>query len=340
MAKVQTVCGTMDSNELGVTLMHEHLFFDRSLLWQEPVGSQKTFAHRKVEMNMLGQLRLAPFSNLDNCLLIDEQDAIEEVTHYYNWGGQTIVDVTIDGIGRDPAGLYRISRATGLNIIMGSGFYMHETHPERVECMSIDAIKEEIISDLTVGVGGTGIRAGIIGEIGIGPHMTEREIKVLRGAARAQKATGAVLTIHLPGKNLYGHRVLDIIEAEGGNPYKTILDHMNHNIEDMEYQKSLLKRGAYLEYDMIGIDFLFPEGQAPSDEQNANGIIRLIEDGYIEQLLLSQDVFMKIMLKKYGGWGYSHILENFVPRLKSKGVSQDEIDQLLIRNPQTVFAKS
>src|SRR5690625_2745425 len=196
MKKIQSVRGPIDSVDLGITLMHEHLLFDRSSLWEEPAVSNKKFAERKIEMNMLGKLRLAPFSNQDNCLLNDEDDAISEAKHFYNYHGKTIVDVTNEGIGRDPKALYRISQATNLNIVMGSGFYVHETHPKRVESMSIDEIKEEIIRDLTVGVGDTGIRAGIIGEIGIGPNMTNREIKVLRGAARAQKETNDVLTIH------------------------------------------------------------------------------------------------------------------------------------------------
>lgn len=339
MTAIQTVTGIIDSSQLGITLMHEHFIFDRSLLWKEPIGLEKSFAHQKVEMSILGKLRLNPFSNYDNCILNDEETAIKEVRQFYNRGGNSIVDVTIDGIGRNPKALCRISRATGLNIVMGSGFYIHETHPKRVQEFSIEKIKEEIIIDLTVGVHGTDIKSGIIGEIGIGDNMTDREIKVLRGAARAQKETNAVLSIHLPGKNKYGHQVLDIIEQEGGNLNKTILGHMNHLLESFDYQKSLIKRGAFIEFDMIGMDFWFPEGQSPSDEQNAKGIVKLIDKGYIKQILLSQDVFMKIMLKKFGGWGYSHILENFIPRLKEKGVNQDEINQLLVTNPQLVFSK-
>lgn len=337
MAKVQTVTGIIDSSDLGITLMHEHIFNDRSPLWKEPLGPSKVFANKPIVMSMLGRLRIAPYSHKENTILVDEDTAIEEVRDYYINGGNTIVDMTNSGMGRDPAALFRVSKQTGVNIVMPTGFYLHDSHPERVETNSIDELKEEFISDLTEGVDNTRICAGIIGEIGIGPNKTDREIKVLRAAARAQKETNFPLSIHLPGWERYAHDVLDIIEEEGGNVQKTILGHMNPSIEDSQYQDSLAKRGCFLEFDMIGIDYLFPEGQSPSDEDNANGIIRLMNKGYINQLLLSQDVFLKIMLKKYGGWGYSHIIENFVPRLRGMGVSNEEIEQLLVRNPRAVF---
>ncbi|WP_339210707.1 phosphotriesterase-related protein [Aeribacillus sp. FSL K6-8210] len=337
MAFVQTVQGKVDSKDLGITLMHEHLYIDRSHLWEDPNGPTKQFADQPVSMGILGKLRLNPYSNKDNGLMIDEEVAVKEALEFYYAGGKTIVDVTPVGIGRDPRALYRLSRRTGLNIIMGCGYYLENSMPSYVKDWSIEEIENDILSDLEVGIDGTDIKAGIIGEIGISPDMTELEVRVLRAAARAQKKTGHVLTIHLPGWERYGHKVLDIVEKEGGSVHKTILGHMNPSMNDVEYQTSLAKRGAFLEYDMIGMDLLFPEGQSPSDEENAKAIIHLIEKGYGESLLLSQDVFLKICLKTYGGWGYSHILENFVPRLRKMGVSQEEIDTLLIDNPRRVF---
>lgn len=340
MPVIETVQGPISPDDLGITLMHEHLFTDRSRLWVDPIGPEKKFARSPVQMHMLGELRLKPYSNFDNCLLVDIDLAVEEANHFYNLGGSTIVDVTTVGIGRDPKALYEVSRRTNLNIVMGSGFYLHDTIPEHVHKMDVDEIKENIKRDLTVGVDNTSIKAGIIGEIGIGPQMTESEVKVLRAAARAQKETKKTLSIHTPGWERLCHNILDIVEEEGGNLEKTILGHMNPSMEDLDYQLSLAKRGCYIEYDMIGIECMFPEGQSPSDEDNANAIIRLIDQGIIDQLLLSQDVFLKTLLKKYGGFGYSHIIENFVPRLRSKGVSQKEIQQILIQNPKNSLTSS
>ncbi|MCM3568972.1 phosphotriesterase [Neobacillus mesonae] len=339
MVSVQTVQGKIDSKDLGITLMHEHLYIDRSHLWEEPNGPKKYFANQKVSMDILGKLRLDPYGNKDNGLMIDEEVAVKEAKEFYYYGGKTIVDVTPVGIGRDPNALYRLSRRTDLNIIMGCGYYLQNSIPAHVREWSVEEIENDILKDLEVGIDGTDIKAGIIGEIGISPDMTDLEVRVLRAAARAQKKTGHVLTIHLPGWERYGHQVLDIVEKEGGFVHKTVLDHMNPSMDDVEYQTSLADRGAFLEYDMIGIDLLFPEGQSPSDEDNAKAVLNLLEKGYGESLLLSHDVFLKICLKTYGGWGYAHILENFVPRLRKMGVSQQEIDTILIENPRSVFER-
>ncbi|WP_273124180.1 phosphotriesterase family protein [Bacillus weihaiensis] len=339
MKVIQTVQGEMDSKNLGITLMHEHLYIDRSHLWEEPNGPKKSFANQPVTMDVLGKLRLDPYGNKDNGLMVDEETAVREALEFFYAGGQTIVDVTPVGLGRDPFALKRLSRRTGLTIIMGCGYYLENSMPSYIRDWSIEDIENDILSDLEVGVDGTDIKAGIIGEIGISPDMSDLEVKVLRAAARAQKKTGHVLTIHLPGWERYGHEVLDIVEKEGGAIHKTILDHMNPSMEDVEYQTSLAKRGAFLEYDMIGIDFLFPEGQSPSDEDNARAVLNLMEKGYEESLLLSHDVFLKICLKTYGGWGYSHILENFVPRLRNMGVSKAEIEKILKDNPRRVFER-
>ncbi|OLS38269.1 hypothetical protein BTR22_07205 [Alkalihalophilus pseudofirmus] len=337
MALVETVQGKINSNELGITLMHEHLYIDRSHLWEEPNGPSKQFANKPVTLDILGELRLNPYSNKDNCLMVDEEVAIKELKEFYISGGSSVVDVTPVGLGRDPKALYRLSKLTGLNIIMGCGYYLENSMPPYIKEWSIEEIENEILKDLEVGVGDTSIKAGIIGEIGISPDMTDLEVKVLKAASRAQRKTGHVLTIHLPGWERYGHKILDIVEKEGGAVHKTILDHMNPSLDDVSYQTSLADRGAFLEFDMIGIDLLFPEGQSPSDEENAKAIVNLIDKGYGESLLLSHDVFLKILLKTYGGWGYSHILESFVPRLKRMGVSQKEITTLLTDNPRRAF---
>jgi len=182
--------------------------------------------------------------------------------------------------------------------------------------------------------------AGLIGEIGISKDFTAAEEKVLRGAARASRLTGVPLSIHLPGWERLAHRVLDTIEQEGGDLRHTVLCHMNPSLDDGPYQRSLADRGAFLEYDMIGMDYFYADQQAqsPCDEENAAAIRALVDDGYADSLLLSQDVFLKMMLTRYGGFGYGYILKHFVPRLKRHGLDQAAIDRLLIDNPRRVFS--
>jgi phosphotriesterase-related protein len=338
VSEVQTVLGPVPAEDLGVTLMHEHLLVDATPWFKEPEeASKRHLAHHPVSMGMLGALRNDPFLCRDNCQLLDERATVEEASAFRWAGGQTIVDPTCRGIGRDPNALQRISRATGLHVVMGAGYYLEQSHPKYVKGMSVEAVADEIEGDVTEGV--AGVRAGIIGEIGISKEFTPEEEKVLRGAARAQARTGVPLEVHLPGWERHGGRVLDIVGEEGGEIGCTVLCHMNPSGEDLEYQAALTERGAWLEYDMIGMDFYYAdqEAQSPSDEENARALGRLRDAGLLDRVLLSQDVFVKIQLVRYGGTGYAHILEHFVPRLRRHGFAEEEIEQLLVCNPKRAF---
>jgi phosphotriesterase-related protein len=338
---VRTVLGPIPVETMGVTLMHEHIVLDTSSWWKRPCcASEIGFAERPLDISMLGDLRMNPFLNRDNCGLLDVKVAIEELGHFVEFGGRTVVDPTNLGIGRDPSALQRISRRTGLNVVMGAGFYLEPSHPDYVKDMTVDAIGEAIATDCGVSEDNPEVCAGIIGEIGVSKDFTPAEEKVLRGAARASRISGAPLTIHLPGWERLAHRVLDVVESEGADPRHTVLCHMNPSLHDHKYQRSLADRGAFIEYDMIGMDYFYADQQAqsPCDEENALAICKLVEDGYLNSVLMSQDVFLKMMLTRYGGFGYGYILKHFVPRLKRHGMNQATIDHILIENPRRVFS--
>lgn len=118
-----------------------------------------------------------------------------------------------------------------------------------------------------------------------------------------------------------------------------MLCHMNPSFSDKSYQRAIADRGAFLEYDMIGMDYFYADQQAqcPYDEDNARAIRALIDDGYINKILMSQDVFLKMMLTHYGGFGYAYILRHFVPRLHRHGVSPEQVSIMLESNPKRVF---
>jgi phosphotriesterase-related protein len=146
--------------------------------------------------------------------------------------------------------------------------------------------------------------------------------------------------VHLPGWFRLGTALLDIIEEEGGNLRHTVLCHMNPSFTDPDYQTACAARGAFIEYDMIGMDYFYADQQVqcPSDEEVAGAIARLVAAGLGTRLLLSQDVFLKMMLTRYGGFGYAHVLRHFVPRLRRQGVPEAAISAMLIDNPRAVFA--
>jgi phosphotriesterase-related protein len=338
---VMTVTGPLPVDRMGITLMHEHILLDTSSWWKRPCcASEIAIAEQPMSMEIIGELRMNPFLNRDNCFLLDVDLAMGELHKFGDLGGHTVVDPTCFGIGRDPQALSRISRRTRLNIIMGSGYYLEASHPDEVGRMDVDAIAAAIVQDVGGGETQPRIMAGLIGEIGVSKDFTEAERKSLRGAARAAGLTGVPLSIHLPGWERLGHDVLDIVEAEGTDLRHTVLCHMNPSFDDKSYQTSLADRGAFLEYDMIGMDYYYADqsAQSPSDEENARAIRGLVEAGYADQVLLSQDVFLKMMLTKYGGFGYGYILRHFLPRLKRHGLDQPVLDHLMIANPRRVFS--
>jgi len=199
---VQTVLGPIDPSDLGTTLTHEHLICDLSSHFVEPSSAaDKPLAYQPVCLENLYWIRYNVFNNLDNLSLLDERVAIEEAVHYREAGGKAIVDCSSFGLKRNPQALVRIAQATGLNIIMGCGYYVDATLPAEFDDVSEDQIADEIVRDLTEGVGNDGIRAGIIGEIGCSWPWTDRERKSMRAAVSAQRRTGAAMTIH-PGRNL------------------------------------------------------------------------------------------------------------------------------------------
>jgi phosphotriesterase-related protein len=339
--KVMTVAGPIPASALGITLMHEHILNDCRCWWHAPKTPERQYlAEGFVCTEILGELRQDPFVNKHNITLDDEPLAIAELKDFAREGGQTVVEPTCQGIGRDPAALRRISKASGLNIVMGAGYYLGSSHPAKVAGMTIDQIADEIVHEANVGVDGTDVKIGLIGEIGVSSDFTVEEEKSLRAAARAQRRTGLPLMVHLPGWFRLGHKVLDIAEAEGADLRHTVLCHMNASHEDLAYQSELAARGAFIEYDMIGMDFFYADQQVqcPSDEEAARAIVKLVERGHIDRILLSHDVFLKMMLTRYGGNGYAYILRHFLPRLKRHGLDDAQLDILMRDNPRSVFA--
>ncbi len=338
--RAMTVRGPVDTAGLGFTLMHEHILNDCRCWWHRPPEPERLLlAHGRVSAGILGELRMDPFLVLDNCTLDEEGVAISELRQLASAGGVTVVDPTCRGIGRAPDALVRIAKATGLQIIMGSGYYLQTSHPANLASLSADDVADEIVVEARDGVAGTGVRIGLIGEIGVSSEFTAEEKKSLRGAARAQRRTGLPLMVHLPAWFRLGHDVLDVVEAEGAAcaPYRA-LPH-----EPLRRGRRLPDvpgtRGAFIEYDMIGMDYWYADQQVqcPSDEDNARSIGRLVEQGLARHILLSQDVFLKMMLTKYGGFGYAYVLRHFVPRLRRHGISEDTIRLMLVDNPRRVF---
>src|SRR5919205_3066385 len=222
--KAQSVLGPVDAAQLGVTLPHEHLLIASGVMFKDPpAASDKGLAHQPVSLANVGWVRQNFNSSLDNLRLLDEQTAQDEITLFQRAGGQTVVDPTNVSLARDPLALCRIARATGLNIVMGAGYYVAAAHPADMDRRSEESIVDEIVHEITVGVGDTGVRAGLIGEIGNSWPWTENEKKVVRAAVEAQRRTGAPLMIH-PGRDQAAPmQICELIGKQGGDLRRTIM---------------------------------------------------------------------------------------------------------------------
>ena len=339
---VQTVLGPVRPDDLGPTMTHEHLVIDFLCMFDQPSDpGERSKAFEPVTLENLGWVRYNPFKNRDNLQRLDEDTAVSEASLYKEAGGRSIVDATTIGIGRDPEALARIARATGLNVVMGAGYYVDAVHPEGMDDRTELDIANEMIADITRGVGDTGVKAGIVGELGCSWPLTRNERKVLRAGARAQRQTGVAILIH-PGRNETAPlEILDVLAEAGADISRVIMGHLDRTIFDMDTLLELAERGSYLEYDLFGWEvshYPLSDKDMPNDAQRIGFVKRLIEEGYASRILLAHDIFGKHSLAKYGGYGYAHILRNIVPRFREKGVSEEDIHSMLVANPARVLA--
>ena len=182
VGNIQTVSGPISNNDLGITLMHEHILLDQQARERRSLkvrakkdnffskGVPSTFLNdwdkKKLNIDNLSDSMSNRYSIADNYYLNDLNLAQMELNNYFSRGGDSVVDLTVRGIGRDPLGLFQISSLTGINIIMGTGWYVPDFHPVDMDSRTIDSLVEELVKEICVGVDSTFIRAGIIGEIG------------------------------------------------------------------------------------------------------------------------------------------------------------------------------
>lgn len=337
---VMTVTGPIPAAEMGPTLMHEHLNNDCSCWWNPPTDPEREWlVDHPITPEIYSELLQDPFVNRRN-LGVDEPDLVaRELGHFTRQGGRTVVDPTCRGIGRSPEVLRRIAGLSGTRIVMGAGYYLGTSLPDYFHDLRVEDIADQIVAEARSGVDDTDARIGLIGEIGVGADFTAEEERSLRGAAQAQVRTGLPLMVHLPAWFRLGHRVLDIVAAEGADLNHTVLCHMNPSWMDRTYQHELAARGAFIEYDMIGNLFHYADQNAdcPPDADCARAIQGLIEAGHGHKVLLSHDVFLKVMLRHYGGNGYGFVTAHFLPRLKRLGIDPALVDRLMVDNPRRVF---
>ena len=215
---------------------------------------------------------------------------------------------------------------------MGAGWYRDAYYPPEllVDRRSVDSLAEELVAEVTTGVGDTGVRPGILGEIGTDkPWVTPAEERVHRAVARASRRTGLAITTHAVLSDV-GAAQLTIFEEEGVDPGRVVIGHAD-SYPHLDHYLSLISRGASIEFDFLGMSFTPTE--VHGEGRIIDLLLELLHRGHGDRILLSQDVCHNSQLRRYGGNGYTYLQETFLPRLRERGVSEAEIDQLTIAQP-------
>jgi phosphotriesterase-related protein len=346
--RVQTVLGPVAPEDLGPTLVHEHFFIDHRVKFMEDpeLGIDPD---APVTMELLGALRHSPAGvTRENLVIDDHATAVAEGNRFRTRGGGTFVDVTPSAdLGRDPLKLKAVAEETGLNVIMGTGFYLERFHPDWVADAEVDELADLFSKEVVEGVEGTDVRAGIIGEIGTSPlldeagnrigDMTEDERKVLRASARTALRTGVPVSVHVDLNGYGAPEIVAVMAAEGLLPERMIMGHMDLQ-PDTDYHRKVLATGAYVAYDTIGHEGYFgPLGGFAKDTWRAASLAALVADGHAERLLLSHDVGFKTNLVRYGGGGFEHIHRYFLDMLRAAGVGEEDIERMLVANPRRIL---
>jgi len=301
-----SVLGEIDAADMGNTLTHDHIMLDAWGLRQ-----------------------------LYEAILDDEVIATEEVALFKAAGGGTICDPTNIGLKRDPAALARISAATGVNILMGAGWYREVVYPDYVAETSTEDLARFLVSEIEDGVDGTGVRPGFIGEIGTERgHITPVVERVFRAAARAHVRTGIPILTHTTHWGELALEQLDLLAEEGVDPSVVIVSHLGDR-RGIDNILPIAERGAWLNVDNLG----FVGGYAPL-EFRADNVAELCSRGLAERVMLSNDICELGQLAAYGGVGYAHVITTFLPMLRERGVSDEDIQLMTVTNPSRAFAFS
>lgn len=297
---INTVLGTIDKEELGKTLCHEHIIINLS-------GVRKD----------------------SDSILSDVGEMSKEVILAKEVGISSMIEVTNIGMGRDVKKLKEISQNSKVNIIASTGFYTTNFYPDYIYTKDCEELAKIMIEEIEVGIENTNIRAGVIGEIGTTDTFTNEALKVFDAACIAHEKTNVAIFTHCQRGTLAKEQVEYFIK-KNINLDKIVIGHMDLNT-DIEIIIDILKSGVNIAFDTIGKENYIP------NKNKAEFIAELVTLGYEDKILLSQDITRLSYLKKAGSIGYVEVAENFVPMLLKEGISTAVIDKMLIHNPARIL---
>jgi predicted metal-dependent phosphotriesterase family hydrolase len=298
--RVRTVLGDISPEEVGLTLCHEHLM-------------------------------TAPAQRLrdgDDLLLDDPARAVRELGIFAYAGGGTLVELTVPEFGRDVLALRHISEESGVHVVATTGHVSVDYWDGvlDVPARSVDQLVEEMVTDLVSGVDGTEVRAGIIKAGSSRDEVTDAEKRVITAAARAQSVTGAPITTHTTAGTMAPEQARILVTA-GADPTHVCLGHLDRRLRYEEH-RALAREGFVLGYDCISKDWYEP------DAHRVQAILRLVDDGLGDHVVLSGDLARRSSWVSWGGGpGYSYIPWRFIPWLRREGLEEAGIRRITVENP-------
>ena len=304
-----TVSGRIPADEMGLTLAHEHLLTRH----QGPLVD-----------------------------LVDPVLAREEMQRAVRWGARTVVDMTSVGVGRDPLLVRQIAAEAAVYVVLGTGYYKDAWLSPEVHDLSVEEMTQAMVSDILVGIDGTDVHAGVIGEIGVSRPTTSTEERVLAASAHAQRETGVAINVHFDiggGAAEYNHAV-DILEQEGADLRRVVLDHFICRPDELDIISQLTSRGCLVEFDLWGQELwpkIYELTKNTHPEVQIASLSWFISAGLIDRILISHDLGNIVTLSKYGGNGQSHIMRNLFPRFREYGVTDEQLDTIMVGNPKRLF---
>lgn len=299
MPFIRTVRGDIDPTEFGVCYPHEHV------------------------------LCTPPAKVTDHDLTMDSEDAaLKELGWFRAAGGRSLVEMTPADYGRNAVGLKRVSENSSVNIVCVTGHHKEAFSAAWVQDRSIEELTDRFSRDVTEGVDGTSIKAGAIKAASSLNEITPNEEKVFRAAARAHRVVGAPISTHTEAGTLALEQI-DLLRSEGVDPSRVIIGHLDRKL-DWAYHLQIAQTGVYLGYDQISKEKYEP------DSKRVEFILRLVKEGFGRQIVLGGDLARKSYWPSYGtggGPGLTYILWRFVPWLRSEGLSEEAIENILVHNP-------
>ncbi|MFE9323387.1 phosphotriesterase [Nocardia sp. NPDC052278] len=319
MTEIPTATGIVDSAELGRVLVHEHVF-------------------------VLGEEFRQNYADWDEDARVD--DAVSQLDELKSLGIDTILDPTVLGLGRYLPRIQKIAARTDLRIIVATGIYTYNDVPFQFHYTGSgllfdrpEPMVEMFVKDLTEGIADTGVRAGFLKCAIEEPGLTPGVERVIRAVGQASAQTGAPITVHTNPHTRSGLVAQRVLAEEGADLSRVVIGHSG-DTTDIDYLTELADAGSLLGMDRFGLDVLLPF------EDRIDTIVELVRRGYLDSVVIAHDAACHIdwfdpeaKAQVAPRWNYRHISEDLIPALTARGLTEDDIDAILVRNPRRYFEK-